>query len=51
MGNKKSGAVFQLSGMTIAPLIPQFLSISKSPIMAPNFGLRVEMTAYHFAIS
>lgn len=49
MGNKKSGAVFQLSGMMIITLITQFLSIYKSSIIAANFGVCVEMDAYHFA--
>ncbi|WP_034451988.1 murein biosynthesis integral membrane protein MurJ [Butyrivibrio sp. AE2032] len=45
----KKGAVIQLSGMMIVTLITQFLSIYKSSLIAANFGVSVEMDAYHFA--
>ena len=46
---KRTGAAVQLSGMMIVTLITQFLSIYKSAIIASNFGVSVEMDAYHFA--
>ncbi|MBE5919040.1 MAG: polysaccharide biosynthesis protein [Pseudobutyrivibrio ruminis] len=45
----RTGAAVQLSGMMIVTLITQFLSIYKSAIIAANFGVSVEMDAYHFA--
>lgn len=45
----RKGAAVQLSGMMIVTLITQFLTIYKSSIIAANFGVSVEMDAYHFA--